>query len=365
MKKRITALFLALCLITVMSTSAFAREAGYIDGDSSVQSYIITVVVPTNIDFALDPSQVTFGDSQIAAVDIEFENESEFATLIAIYLDVVAGDDVTIVESNDIEDTYHELTATDKELSFGILAAAEYDDGEDEWVYDTENDKSIIEADDGELDFGFVVAGKKVTSDGTLAPDGDNDDDLSAAFQFYSIMNAYADWKDGDVSVSGVYLLAAVNSKSLSEGSVVFVEDTTNLIDLDETDLPAKPEPTASYGFIKGAGISSIVLGDTRNVAFDTYNNFKGSATLTLTKGDLEGKKIPFAFEDATVSSMFYWKTGATAVNVLSSMDVQADGIVFPAGKNWNSNHAVVGTFFISIVLSNGDYFGVNVVLVD
>lgn len=320
--KKFLASLLALSMTASLAAPAFASKSGAIVGDSTVEDVTFTVTVPSTLNFALDPGQTSLGPSQISDTSFSMSNSSEFATLAAFYIDVNTVDGVEIAQDSAMTG-YADLTATAKKLSFGVIAAASDNGVADnraitynaanpdsiKQVVVTPDNASTVDVDESRngLDFGIILAGTKVAIDGEIT-DGttvttDNATDLHASFQFFSKMNSYADWNDGDVTVSGVYLLAALNPKTLEvvgddPGPAVpskIVTGTTGLVTAATT-LPAAP--TASTPATPppvGFGGTAIDGGGTATSS-DVYPIVKASAT------DL---KIPFyAGEGVTISSV-------------------------------------------------------------
>jgi len=331
-----------------------AREVGDLVGEGTVEDYVFTITVPTNLDFALDPAQESLGPSQISNVDFSFESTSNFATLIAFYLKVVTADGVTLLDDSEM-DGYALFSASEKELSFGAIVA-KTDDGTD-IVYDEDNDDSIIAAakTDGKFEFGIVLAGKGVELDGTIDEDLLNTADMNASFQFYSRMNAYADWQDDDVSLSGVYMLAAVNPATLKLG--VIEADTTGLVNVT---LPSVTPPAPPYGF-QDDGEGFIDNIDNAYNAEVFGSTVVGYADFTIDKATIgvSGALVPFAFGDTDYreAKLFLDSSDVTGL----SGNFTSDGLVLVSAFS----AAAAGTFEFFIVLDNGDLFQFDLILVD
>jgi hypothetical protein len=355
MKKRIFAMLLTVSMIMSMASSAFAVEIGDTEGAGTLENVTLTVTVPTSLDFALDPAQTTAGPSQISNTDFSFSNTSDFATLVAFYLDVELADDVTMMADSAMTD-YAAFSASDKELSFGAIAA-KTDDGAASnraVVYDNANTASIVEAASDNLEFGMVLAGTKVSLTGVA---GANTADLHASFQFYSKMNAYADWQDDDVKLSGVYMLAAVNPATLKISGTT-VTATTGLVGVA---LPTAVPPAPPYGFQTSTAMSAI--DNSGSVAYGTGGTpFAGYAEFAYTTAQATAgtAEIPFAFNGASVTGVYYGAVGAASsafADVTSMFAVGSNAITLDTG--WSATAA--GPFELYIILDSGDTFVVLV----
>jgi hypothetical protein len=355
--KRFLAFLLTVCLVMSLTTVVFANETGIIEGDVDVESYVFTVDVPMDLDFIFDPAQVSRGPSQISNVDFDFTNTSEFATLIAFYLDIEVADGVALKADSAMDD-FALFSASDKELSFGIIAAKEYDDGEDEFVYDENNADSIVEVDilssgDGYLEFGLVMAGTHVSIAGVVDKDGANEANMVASFQFFSRMNAYALWKADDISVSGLYLLAAVNPATLALSGGVLEADTTGLVNV------ALPSVVPPFGFVQSGALISNV--DNTPFVHANGDTISGKADFDLDEGDADGKIIPFAFDGKTLAAVYFSEDDISYADATATFEQVPSGIELQAA--WDATPA--GPFFLFIILSDGSAWQLSMTIND
>ena len=294
MKKKFIASLLVVCLLLSLSGPAFAITLNEIEGNSTMQDAVITVTVPTNLDFALDPAQTTLGPSQISNVSYSFENTAAFATLVAFYLDVNIAEDadgpVATLKPDDEMTDYAKMTATAKELSFGAIAA-KTDDGTTVTYASATNASAttaVVAAEADGLEFGLMLAGTQVALDGTT---GTNTANLNASFQFFSRMNAFADWQPGDVSVSGVYMLAAVPPATLTiDPGDMIVADTTGLVDkTSDAGFPARPTAvtTSTPGFygdsLGSSATESVNISHTKSSGTDIVVKFYAGEDVSIT----------------------------------------------------------------------------------
>jgi len=340
-KRKFIAVLLTICLIMSMAMPVMAYDSDDIAGDSTLQNVVFSVTVPTDLDFALDPAQITDGPSQISNVDFKFENTSTFATLVAFYLDIETADDVELKLDAAMDD-FALFTASDKELSFGAIVA-KTDDGSDV-EYDEDNSDSIVEPNvsTGKLEFGMVLAGTHVKIDGTATDPtaaASNTDDLNASFQFFSRMNAYANWKPDDVKVSGVYLLVAVNPKTLEGG--VIEANTTGLV---KGGLPVVIPP--AVGFMEGTGLSNIKGGFTHANGVIV----SGTADFEFDEADGDGKIIPFRFLGTDITQFFYSEDNVI-FGVRTYFAKDAGGVKLD-GAFWDTLGA--GDYVLGIALDDG-----------
>jgi|GEM_PF-3343632 len=233
MKKNFLAMLVALSLVFGLAVPVMG-QTGNVGGGSTVDSPVLEVDVPTNLAFAFNP----LAETQVTESNFRITNGTEDAqVLVAFYLELELANGVKLATPGELieNDDNFKLTATAKELAFGIIAASAGTPGgveDDEVAYDNENADSIVwfeeeVATSGDvegifLEFGFVLE---------AATAGDVD----TWFSFYGELNAYAPWTDDDVKVSGVYLVTALSTKT----EVDTVDDTLGLVEGDN--LPKKP----------------------------------------------------------------------------------------------------------------------------
>ena len=176
------------------------NKTGTIDGTGDPAELILEVLLPTELDFLLDPITITeapIANSGIARGDYAIVNEMDKAA-VKVHLDftLTMNDGKLVEKAEDVPDDDME---TEKVLTFGVLGAS-----------DSEADP-IVYGDLGALvKFKANADGSKGTGSIAFALDRCENgvvEITSTAFTFYGDVNAYADWDDGDVLVSGAYTL--------------------------------------------------------------------------------------------------------------------------------------------------------------
>lgn len=214
-------------VLSLPVTSFAATDGGTITGDSSVDDVTLKVIVPTSLDFALDPLElnVTSG-SQVATTSYIFVNKTAAPVKITVGLTAEPAEDVTLVDDPDTLSPY-DTEVTDKKIFFAALGATGIAEDAIDFAFDDESEAPEISySDDTSPKIPFKSSTKKaniafaldkaadVETDGTPGDDAALADDAKgvAAFQFFSKLNTYAEWEDNDIDVSGAYKLIALSA---------------------------------------------------------------------------------------------------------------------------------------------------------
>ena len=120
--KSVTAFVLTLMLIAAFPAAAFA-ESGTITGDSTVDNVTVNVILPTNLNFALDPLGLdTTGENQIATQDFFFVNQTFAPVKVSVAISAATSGGAVLVTTTGglkLDDT----SVTAKNLYFGALGA--------------------------------------------------------------------------------------------------------------------------------------------------------------------------------------------------------------------------------------------------
>jgi hypothetical protein len=236
MKKNFLALVLAITLVLGLAVPAMA-QSGNIGGTGGVDSPTLSVIVPMNLNFALDPLAANEDGTQVTQNNFLFINNTDDAkVLVALYLELILEDGIDLVDVGTLSDNFN-IDAEDKELAFGIIAVEAATLGE------VSGATVVTEADYGVVIEWFeeVTAASPGDLEGLFAEIGfvmdakDGDKENYAVFSFHGVLNAYAGWAVNDVKVTGVYLLRA-----LSTQTVVTIESGT--MNMFDGTLPPRPE---------------------------------------------------------------------------------------------------------------------------
>jgi len=302
--KTLAVLLAVLLILATIPAAAFAEDqepTGTIPGGSTVDSVTLNVVLPTNLNFALDPLElnVTSG-SQIATTDYFIINQTAAPVKASFEITATLTEEVTLVD--DVEELDKDDTsATDKKIYFGALGATgitvndlefgyEFGSGTDpEGSYDATAGTLVpfsVDEKKATIEFALNKATKEETeSEGeadTLAADNKG----VAAFQFYGELNTYADWQANDITVSGAYTLIPLRASTYemytTEG--VFIEGGLNQL--------KQPEPAEiPVGFMgEGSTLTSVNLGEvstasTTNIVIPFYFGDATGINLLLPSG--------------------------------------------------------------------------------
>lgn len=200
-------------------------EGGTIVGDGIVTNAIVNVVIPTDLNFGLNPLQignVTDG-SQITTTDYRVTNRSNVAVRASFAITTTAAADVSLVEQGET------ANGTDRRAFFAILGAENVTDGPPTFAnpgagtmqYDSERAGLLVP-------FPEAAASGSTTSVANVAfalaasTGGPPVDTLATnnrsigSFQFFGELNDMATWSDNDLRVSAVYTLLPMRSEAFT-----------------------------------------------------------------------------------------------------------------------------------------------------
>jgi uncharacterized protein YjdB len=289
-----------LMLTMVLPFAAFAgSETQDIDGNSTVSNVIIKVTVPANLDFALDPLELSVQTgNQIKTTDYFFINKTVAPVKVAVNLTATlavggegTADDVTLVSSPATLKPY-DTEVTSKQIYFGMLGATGIKDddvfdfsdvpgaeGSPIGEYDTSKAALITAFDTttktASIAFALAKAADLIDAGDTAATDpltGEAGSDgygdaLAAAnagvasFQFYGKMNTYAAWVANDVTIGGSYTLTPLSATTYSNYTTNgdYITDGLNQIIV--------PVALTALTVTGAGGATSVVNGQTLQMA--------------------------------------------------------------------------------------------------
>lgn len=375
MKKRILALLTAALMLFSM-TPVFADEpdAATLRGTGSVQILPIEVVLPTDLDFVLDPLLGAGGESQggndpffmwnlsegdvlvhwaiifAPGEDVEFDStieDPEFnpgVTELALNMGVIVANDITFENDPDLDD----LVLT------GVVAAIADEDN----VFDADAAATVTMADDltGDAEglqgviFGFGLEGVDDDADDLLAEN-------VAAFKFYAYMNAFAPWsEDYDaVEVAAIVSIVPDFEAIVSTGNGAGLErEGHNDIGAAAVLLDADLDELADLvGFVPPPPPNTILnataIGELANTSVDgnviTITNARTAGSRVLTFLIYDTTTAAAGIEGATITG-----TAATVTHTANNVTVSwAAGVV---GENTLTvvRDGVENTFIIELL---------------
>lgn len=361
--KSITAFILTLLLIIASPVAAFA---GTIEGDSTVETVVINVVLPSDLDFALDPLGLDVtGDSQIATANYFFLNQTFAPVRVELDVTVTAANEAELAATTSAITGQSDPGVTDKLIYFGALGATDlsttitatdaaivttdsaisypaYFGGDDAptGVYPTgtaisETLVPVVPGAGGTtgsavIGFALAAAVESSTTPDAIESLAANNDGV-AAFQFYAQLNTYADWQAGDVSVTGNYTLVPLRGETYDTYHAEEVGLNQYIVTEPE------PEEPEAVGFIGKDDPTEMSI----NVADIT----SGSALV-----------IPFNFGENTL----------TRINMQSGTQVATDqytvgtsDITFTASRATALKGISASTYY-TVILSDSSQYTIN-----
>jgi hypothetical protein len=358
-----------------------------------VQQPIVSVVVPTDLDFQLNPYKIgtPAPTSQVSDISFELINKSDVEIITEYWLNIVNAEDVSIeADATNIEGT---LDQTDKTAVFGVIAATALG-GTDTVFANTEFGSSttvtynaakagttvLSDVATGKLKTGFLLG----RATGSSAPDtlaGSNRG--LGAFKFYAKLETYADWQDGDITVNGVYKLqpyllthvdATVTAELASDkGQLQGATDSPAGTGADSFNMiksvkiADRAEPV--YGFeVNASNMTSAMFAN--KMIYDAYSSsvVNGVGTFTIDKVaaptaitfDVNKTSDPGA-DTATIDSLWLWPAanGVGAFDMIPNSTITYNGTTGIATIKPPADWVGVakGKYVIYIVLDDGATF--------
>lgn len=201
--KRIIATSIAIIMMIALAVPVMAADAppeGTINSTTDVTNVVLKVALPTTYPIALDPLAIS--GKQVTEAALEMTNSTEGAAVYAqFFLDAVLSSGTKLVEKSSFTaNSQFLITSTAKNLSLGIIAGV----NSGSWTFAGTTDTQCRDfSTSGSLDFAFVLP---ASTSGLQGP--------KAAFTFTGTMEAYADWKTSDVSITGTYKLQAISTQT-------------------------------------------------------------------------------------------------------------------------------------------------------
>jgi hypothetical protein len=273
--------------VTAEAADPGTNPDGTIDGTSTVENVIFQVRLPVNLNFAIDPFEISSGRAlggQIRGGDYFFVNRTT-AVDVEIGLTITA----TLNDNNDpligvsLVDNVSELERDDiseksKKAFFAAVTAQTITTAPSlvaddlftgmAFGYGTEHADGIIMpfysflggADEGISEFQFALGGATATN---LASSNQG----IASFTFYGQLNTYANWAANDITVSAAYTLTGLRSTTYAGyrlGGSGFEEDSLNMRTYEAKVAPPTPDDTFTGATLTisdlDAAASQIVL---------------------------------------------------------------------------------------------------------
>ena len=204
------------------ATGATGRDSRTLEGDSTVESVTIDVVVPTSIEYALDPLDLDEEEGQVQEVDLYMANKTAAPVLVTVDVEAKPTNGAILVDDPSELDPANKAADVPKKIYFGLLGAKSSD---------ATNSTTVENITDGAIDFeydatesgtlaAFDAAEAKATIEFALAksPDGTAlaaSNAGIASYTFYAELNTYAGWKDHDLDVEGTYTLIALKASDV------------------------------------------------------------------------------------------------------------------------------------------------------
>jgi hypothetical protein len=198
---------------------------GTIEGESTVEDVVFRVVLPTNVDFAIDPFELgdlTRVDGQIRGDEYRIANKTQAPVKVSLDFSAVPKSNDK-ANANFVDDPSKvfpdDENKTTKDLYFAVLGAKTIDDTSFTTVtYDKTEAGTLVPfsptsstysaSTDNKASVEFALEKSVDGSTLATAPAG------QAAFTFYGVLNSYAKWADQDFGVTAKYSLNVIRNKN-------------------------------------------------------------------------------------------------------------------------------------------------------
>lgn len=331
------AFLLTLMLLFTFPVSVFAGTAdeGTIGGDSNVIDVTLNVLLPTNLDFALDPLGLGSQDNQVSPADYFFVNMTFAPVKVALDITATASGGAVLVSSPDTLEPDNPAV-TDKEIYFAALGAG----GVSGEAISVTTTSAVITSSSGIYDYtssaatrvaftpssggatGSAVIGFALgaATESSTTPDAIEALATSnggvAVFQFFGSLNTYADWQANDLTVSGAYTLTPLRTTTYSDYTGEFVAGSLNQIEMTPA-APAEPDPVGFIGEVDPtvksitiASISGTQLVIPFNLGSETVASIKSASGTTVATDQYT--------VDAVNKTITYSETRTTALKNLT-----------------------------------------------
>jgi len=370
--KTVMAFVLTLLLIATFPVAVFADTptSGTISGSSTVDTVVVNVILPTSLNFALDPLGLdTTGDNQIATQDFFFVNQTFAPVKISIDIDAETSGGAVLVSTTgglSLDDT----SVTDKDLYFGALGAtgltgasitattvgvsysaifgsptgpaASYSTvsavAETLTTIDPSNDGTTGSA---VISFALDKAVESSTTPGSIDSLAASDKGV-AAFQFYSQLNTYAEWEADDITVTGSYTLIPLRDTTYT--GYDYIAGSLNQLVPEEEEVVTPSYDSAGF-----------IIGD------DTFTTH---AAITVSKASADDVSIAFFYDGLTITSLVM---NGTYTVLDADYDAVGNALVFNkdgAGTYLLDKSSVaVKTFVLTLSDSSTYTFSINLTL--
>ena len=279
-------------LMYAVATSGNTGSTGTIEGDSTVDSPTLNMVLPMNLNFELNPLELGSGNvpgNQIKTTSYIIANKTLAPVLASFEIKATGKSDVTFLNSPGTL-KQSDTSVRDKHIFFGALGAKDVTsapnfDGSTAspgFTYATEDPAPtaadvfvpfVPDEDDDKLADGTITFALGAATENAFA---DNNKGV-AAFQFYAQLNTYAEWAESDVTVVGAWTLTALRTSDY--GNIVTADHGLNQLKGEAVEPEPEPEPdpepdpenevkfatgvtTASIEYTRGAKLNTVVAPD-------------------------------------------------------------------------------------------------------
>lgn len=347
-KKLFAALVAVMMLAALVPTAVFAADetgkddSGTIGGNSTVDTVTKNVVVPLNLNFALNPLEIGEPEGgQINDTSYTIVNKTLAPVKVGFDLTIEAAADVTVVgDPKTLKPD--DISATDKNIYMALMGASgitytgtdftkvveettlAFDSAKTSTLAPFSASSGIGEDDaEGSIAFVLTAAEKAAAEDLVAGKLPATATEAIAGFQLYGKLNTYAAWKASDVKLTGTYTLVALRSGTF-------------------TDLRADNDAWAEDGVNQLASTATST-----EVGFKdrTGSNTATAATFNIPKaGTAAAFPIQFEFGALTLSEMQFASGTVMAATDNYSVDTTAGTITLDAKRVTTLKSGAVGT---------------------
>jgi hypothetical protein len=348
--------------------------SGSIEGIGSPEEVAYRVIVPLNVDFALDPGELNLEDVQIFGADYAVTNRTPNYA-VNVKFDVTKKSDISTIANILPGTAFNAGNVKESKISVVNAASVTLNSGNTAFAtasYDSTATSPVakqLDIDRRTVAVGAAAAGSNastaVSTIFELDKYGTTDTPATTlstanvgAFTFRGELNkpdtlVYA---SGDVKLIAAYSFAGVGSEKYEKESPTLVGAN------------AKPFALAGYGFVATSNAPADKIQNNMWLNPDNDNVYAGHTTLTYTAAQATAGSVYIGMDlptGTTVNSIWFGEIGATAAEfsdqtALFDLTGSTAATRIKLNNAWSTS-ATGRTFEYYIVLSNGETWAVTV----
>lgn len=290
------------------------NHGGSIGGTNEVENVVLNVILPTSLDFALDPYELNKENTQIKSTDYAIINKSSVAVQVEFELSAALNEGVELVD--DVTELSKDDTEMkDKKLYFAAVGAKSVGDTaptfantQGSYVYDYSVAGTVapFNAAENKTSISFALGKATIAEPSALATDNKG----IASFTFIGDLNTYASWALNDIEIEGAYTLIPLRAGTYG----VYTATETSRIVANSLNMLSK---TPAY---------DIELSETDETATVTISNMLSADSLRINLKWKPDSIIEIMDGEGTPISSYTYSNGLLTITSLTDAS-KSEGI--------------------------------------